>query len=420
MKKTLPILLLLLLSPLSLFAELNLLSPKKDETVSLIKEPQRKFLLMTREERKALSYDPERAKAMRVNNSGDLPQPLALEWSDTTPAEGKTYSVIVKRLPDGKIFFSETTDKLTVQVVNLEIARDYEWTVSVGNDKATSTFKTEDLAPRLLQFATVRNARDFGGRIGIDGRRVKQSKMFRTSGLNHNAQIVYYKLDEVMQLHEEGKLGAMGDQGQKLERQIKRGEKIDPKFIRLIKSTPSEPGKLKLNNEQRQFILDTFGIKTDIDLRSDMECYGMTGSPLGPTVKWYQWSYSKFGYGYLFSPDGYKSFKTVFTLMLDENNYPIVFHCIGGADRTGVLATMLNALLGVEENELCRDYETTWFSSACGVVDKVHREWFEAYLGRINKYDGANLREKAENFAIKSCGITMEEINRFREIMLEK
>ena len=30
---------------------------------------------------------------------------------------------------------------------------------------------------------------------------------------------------------------------------IKRGEKIDPKFIRLIKSTPSEPGKLKLNDE---------------------------------------------------------------------------------------------------------------------------------------------------------------------------
>ncbi|MBR4675705.1 MAG: tyrosine-protein phosphatase [Victivallales bacterium] len=413
-------LLVFFLPILSVLAELSILSPKKDATVTLIKEPQRNFLMMSREERKALSFDPEKARAMRVSNSGDLPQPLTLEWSDTTPAEGKTYNVTVKRLPDGKLFFSATTDKLTAQVVNLEIARNYEWTVTTKDGQATSTFKTEDRAPRLLQFATVRNARDFGGRIGIDGRRVKQSKMFRTSGLNHNAQIVYYKLDEVMQLHEEGKLAGMGDQGQKLERQIKRGEKIDPKFIRLIKSTPSEPGKLKLNDEQRQFILDTFGIKTDIDLRSDMECYGMTGSPLGPTVKWYQWSYSKFGYGYLFTDDGYKSFKTVFTLMIDEANYPIVFHCIGGADRTGVLATMLNALLGVEEDELAKDYEATWFSSACGVVDKVHREWFEAYLGRIKKYDGANLREKAENFAIQSCGVTMEEINKFREIMLEE
>ena len=412
--------LLSLLPPLlSVFAELAIVSPRKDETTSLIKEPQRKFILMPREERKALSYDPEKAKAMRVKNSGDLPQPLTLEWSDTAPADGKTYTVTVKRLPDGKVFFNATTDKLTAQVVNLEIARDYEWTVTAGNEKAASTFKTEDLAPRLLQFANVRNARDFGGRIGLDGRRIKQSKMFRTSGLNNNAQIVYYKLDEVMQLHEEGKLDALGEQGKKLERQIKRGEKIDPNFIRLIKSTPTEPGKPKLNDKQRQFILDTFGIKTDIDLRSDMECYGMTGSPLGPTVKWHQWSYSRFGYGLLFTDDGYKSFKTVFTLMTDEANYPIVFHCIGGADRTGVLATVLNALLGVEEDELAKDYEATWFPSACGVVDKVHREWFETFLGRIAKYDGTNLREKAENFAIKSCGVTMEEINRFREIMLE-
>ena len=413
--------LLSLLPPLlSVFAELAIVSPAKDATVILIKEPQRNYLLMPREERKALSFNPEKAKAMRISNRGDQPQPLTLEWSDTAPAEGKTYTVTVKRLPDGKLFFNATTDKLTAEVVNLEIARDYEWTVTAENEKAASTFKTEDLAPRLLHLATVGNARDFGGRIGLGGRRVKQSKMFRTSGLNHNAQIVYYKLDEVMKLHEEGKLDGMGEQGKKLERQIKRGEKIDPKFIRLIKSTPTEPGKPKLNDEQRQFILDTFGIKTDIDLRSDMECYGMTGSPLGPTVKWYQWSYSKFGYSYLFTPDGFKSFKTVFTLMTDEANYPIVFHCIGGADRTGVLATVLNALLGVEEDELAKDYEATWFPSACGVVDKVHREWFETFLGRIAKYDGANLREKAENFAIKSCGVTMEEINRFREIMLEE
>ena len=405
---------------LSLFADLAIVAPPKDGTAILIKEPQRKFLLMSREDRKALSFDPEKAKAMRISNRGDQPQPLTLEWSDTAPAEGKTYTVTVKRLPDGKLFFNGTTDKLTVQVVNLEIARDYEWTVATKDGQATSTFKTEDLAPRLLQFASVRNARDFGGRIGMDGRRVKQSMMFRTSGLNNNAQIVYYKLDEVMQLHEEGKLEAMGDQGKKLENQIKRGEKIDPKFIRLIKSTPSEPGKPKLNDEQRQFILDTFGIKTDIDLRSDMECYGMTGSPLGPTVKWYQWSYSSFGYSYLFTSNGYKSFKTVFTLMLDEANYPIVFHCIGGADRTGVLATVLHALLGIDENELAKDYESTWLSSACGVVDKVHREWFETFLGRIAKYDGANFREKAENFAIKSCGLTMDDINKFRDIMLEK
>ena len=404
----------------SVLAELSLTSPKKDDTVSLIKDPQRNYLLMPREERKALSNDEEKAKAMAIDNAGDLPNPIVLEWSDTAPAEGKKYNVTVKRLPDGKIFFKETTDKLSAEVVNLEIARNYEWTVATTDGQATSSFKTEDLAPRLLQFATVRNARDFGGRIGIDGRRIRQGMMFRTSGLNKNAKIVYYSLDEVMKFHEEGKLEGMGVQGQSLERQIKRGDKINPKHIRLIKATPTEPGLPKLNDEQRQYILDTFGIKTDIDLRSDMECYGMKGSPLGPTVKWHQWSYGAFGYSNIFCDNGYRSFREVFKILIDENNYPIVFHCIGGLDRTGSLATLLNALLGVEENELCRDYEASFLRKSCGVVDSLHRRWFEGLLKSIYRLEGSNLREKVEHFAIDSCGITMDEINKFREIMLEK
>ncbi|MBQ7651025.1 MAG: tyrosine-protein phosphatase, partial [Victivallales bacterium] len=109
-----------------------------------------------------------------------------------------------------------------------------------------------------------------------------------------------------------------------------------------------------------------------------------------------------------------------FTLMLDEANYPIVFHCIGGTDRTGTMATLLNALLGVNENELCRDYEASWFRNAGGIVDERHRRWFEGLLTHINRLEGENLREKVESFVIGSCGFTMDDISKFREIMLEK
>ncbi len=405
---------------ISEFAELSLISPKKDETVRLIKEPQRNYLLMSREERSALSDAPVNPEAVCISNDGDLPKPLVLEWKDPEPADGKKYTVTVKRLPDGKVFFQETTDKCFAEVVNLEIARTYQWTVATTDGQVTSTFKTEDLAPRLLQFANIRNARDFGGRIGIGGRRIKQGMMFRTSTMNRDAKIVFYTLDEVMQFHDEGKLEGMGAPGESLEKQIKRGEKIDPKFIRLIKSMPTEPGGPKLNDEQRQFILDTFGIKTDIDLRGDIECYGMTGSPLGPTVKWYQWSYGNFGYYNIFCKNGYRFFREVFNILIDESNYSIVFHCSGGLDRTGTLATLLNALLGVEENELCRDYEASYLKKSCGVVDSMHRGWFEGFLKSLYRLSGNNLREKLELFAIDLCGITMDEINKFREIMLEK
>lgn len=41
----------------------------------------------------------------------------------------------------------------------------------------------------------------------------------------------------------------------------------------------------------------------------------------------------------------------------NPDNYPIIFHCRGGADRTGSLAFILNALQGVSEADLIKDYE---------------------------------------------------------------
>ena len=38
----------------------------------------------------------------------------------------------------------------------------------------------------------------------------------------------------------------------------------------------------------------------------------------------------------------------------DENRYPVYIHCTGGADRTGTLAFLINALLGVGEDDLIR------------------------------------------------------------------
>jgi protein tyrosine/serine phosphatase len=39
----------------------------------------------------------------------------------------------------------------------------------------------------------------------------------------------------------------------------------------------------------------------------------------------------------------------------------VYFHCAGGADRTGTLAFLIEALLGVSENDLSKDYELTTF-----------------------------------------------------------
>jgi len=49
----------------------------------------------------------------------------------------------------------------------------------------------------------------------------------------------------------------------------------------------------------------------------------------------------------------------VFALLADESSYPLVFHCITGKDRTGIIAALVLGVLGVADEEISRDYAMT-------------------------------------------------------------
>ena len=103
-------------------------------------------------------------------------------------------------------------------------------------------------------------------------------------------------------------------------------------------------------------------------------------------------------------------------MFLDERNYPIIFHCIGGADRTGAVGFILNALLGVSDEELDKDWEITCFiyeSQSFG-----HESRFDKLRRVFDAYPGANTREKVEAY-VKELGFTDADIEKFRKIMFE-
>ena len=103
-------------------------------------------------------------------------------------------------------------------------------------------------------------------------------------------------------------------------------------------------------------------------------------------------------------------------MFLDEANYPIVFHCIAGADRTGSLACVLNGLLGVDADLLHRDWQYTWTGRKN--PKNAPEKFWEQLMAGFSAFEGATLNAKIENFVL-SCGFTADDIAKFRELMLE-
>lgn len=437
----------LLLAPLvAAAAPLEVVSPQNGAVVPTLSAGQKAYVQMPRKER--VKYFADSQKRKEMVKLGYYPEKVRLEWKGGAP--GAEYTVTVVRKPDGKQFFAYTGTNTCVEVDNLEIARTYAWTVT-GGGELSATFSTEAIAPRLVRVPGVPNVRDLGGRIGLGGRRVRQGRVFRSAGLNDNAEGVYLTRDEL------AKAGLVTPKMLESEKKIKahiakyKGYQADPKtFPRShkgwqawAKRHPSEPvaayfarrisddeaslaklfkvekkrvpGKNRLDDATRSYLVDTLGIKSDIDLRSDKECYGMTGSPMGPSVTWFH--YSSSAYAGMQSRKGKDAFKKVFSVFLDEKNYPIDFHCIAGQDRTGAVAFILNGLLGVAEEELYLDWEVTGFWNPSTSFNHARR--FDKLVeGFMKKVPGANLHEKIENYVL-ALGFTKADIEKFRSMMLE-
>ena len=239
--------------------------------------------------------------------------------------------------------------------------------------------EADPIAARELEWQGMDNVRDLGGLTGLNGRRVKKGRIYRCSGLNQNA---HYR---------------------------------DPKTKKALpKEQWKGPGAIRIKPESRKYVVETLGVKTDLDLRTDGETFMMTGSPLGDKVRWVHISSSE--YGGLVKEKGRAAFVEDFKVFLDEANYPIVFHCIAGADRTGSLATVLNGLLGVDPDLLHRDWQYTW--SCRSKPWLLPEERWDGLMSALNRFEGATLNEKIEKFVL-SCGFTMDDIERFRRLMLE-
>ncbi len=154
-------------------------------------------------------------------------------------------------------------------------------------------------------------------------------------------------------------------------------------------------------------MISVLGVRYDMDLRGSHES---DADPLGANVlhKFYGIPM----YSEILAEGEREKLRDIFSDLANREHYPMYLHCTYGADRTGTICYLLCALLGVSDENLRHDYELTAFTGSY-----VNIEDFSAFITRISMLEGANTKEKVENYLL-SIGVTAEEIETIRNIFL--
>ena len=213
----------------------------------------------------------------------------------------------------------------------------------------TGSFMTAD-TPRILSIEGLTNVRDIGNWMTDSGKRIKQGLLIRGTEMDGAVESHYH-----------------------------------------------------LTNQGMQDMLDIYGIKFDMDLRSELAT-PLGSDALGSHVehKYYDMTM----YSGIFTESGREKVKEVFTDLANKNNYPMYLHCTYGRDRTGTVCYLLEALLGVSRGDCLKDYG----------LSNVNLDYILEVEEGLSSY-GTTLKEQVENY-LMICGVTKDQINEIREIFL--
>ena len=339
--------------------DITLCSPDIGETISLLTADQKAFL--TGRLRIQTDDDLDWMNLKQKGTEHSYPAPVRFSWHE----EGL----------DGEQRLIISTDKTfshsreivcppgvrSVKVYNLRAGQRYFWKIAASSlrmQSPASDFLTEDEAPTMYRVEGLTNVRDLGGWKTLSGKRVKRGLIIRGCEMDTHHDIT---------------------------------------------------------DEGRRVMLEELGIRTDFDMRG--EAVGkIDRSPLGPSVRFELIPVK--AYGEFLEPDQDAVCRQVFTLLADETAYPIYMHCWGGADRAGTVVLLLNALLGVDDESLLKDYELTSFS-IWGERSRTS-QLFTTLLDALNRYGsaGLSLSAKAESY-LEAVGVTAERREKIRSFLLE-
>ena len=292
------------------------------------------------------------------------PKPIEFTW-ESEENEFEVYLSEKKNFSDSLIY---NVNEKKISFTNLKIDTRYYYKVICSSKNIKEgTFLTSNEIIRNMYVSGVTNVRDLGGYHVSVGKVLKQGLIYRTATLNSN--------------------GAES-----------------------VNSTITEKGKNTMLNEMK--------VKTEIDLRmvDNNEVGGLkegTGV-LGESVKYFQCPMN-YNLPFFSGEINLNSLRKVFNILGNSDNYPLFFHCAIGTDRTGYIAWLINAVLGVSEGYLWRDYI---FSNFGNIGSKRKMSNISGtYVEHLKNQKGNTVQEKATNYLLDN-GVAKEEIDTLRSIMI--
>ena len=117
----------------------------------------------------------------------------------------------------------------------------------------------------------------------------------------------------------------------------------------------------RMQEPAKDIVRHDLGIGVDLDLRGIKESEAHVG-PVVEGIEYVKFPVEKnLGRGTGNTQELYQQAIRAIIGYLGEGK-AVYFHCAGGADRTGTLAFLIEALLGVSESDLSKDYEITTFA----------------------------------------------------------
>lgn len=297
------------------------------------------------------------------------PEPVHLSWTVSGKgAEG--YELRVGEREDLADALTYETEEPAYDLYNCKTGTTYYWAVTTklsGGKTAvseTGSFTTAAGAPRMIYCPGVTNMRDCGGWVTEDGKTVREGLLYRCGRLNANS-------------------------------------------VSEVQPTITDAGRA---------VMRELGIRTELDLRraDTNEVGGLTETGVLEGVRYVQCPMDGTE-GTLLAANR-AALPQVFAVLADESNYPLIYHCSIGTDRTGFVAYLAMGVLGVSQEDANRDYLLSNFGNigSSRAISRVQGD----YMDVIDAYPGASFQERVTAFLLDT-GVTQAQVDAFRGIMLQ-